>query len=115
MVLDKKNLKKLDHLAKKINNNTNSNQETNQNKTSTSNHPIETETDPKELFKLLISASPDGNIPKHLIDKLKTLESSHPAGTKNINQAKSSNQYHLKKNTEDENYILFKQLLLEDD
>ncbi len=37
-------------------------------------HPIETEQDPNLLFKRLITASSDGQIPSHLISRLKEVE-----------------------------------------
>ncbi len=37
-------------------------------------HKIETEQNPQELFKELIKASPDGEVPKHLIARLKEIE-----------------------------------------
>ena len=37
-------------------------------------HRIETETDPVALFQELMQASPDGNVPPHLLDRLRELE-----------------------------------------
>ncbi len=48
-------------------------------------HPIETEENPQLLFQQLMKASPDGNVPDHLIARLKELE------TKQLSQ---SNNYH---------------------
>ncbi len=42
-------------------------------------HQIETETDPKSLFRELIKASPDGNVPIHLLKRLKALETKENA------------------------------------
>ncbi len=36
-------------------------------------HPIETEKNPQVLFQEFMRASPDGNIPKHLIHRLNKL------------------------------------------
>ena len=38
-------------------------------------HPVETETDPQTLFQELIKASSDGNVPSHLLARLKEIES----------------------------------------
>ncbi len=37
-------------------------------------HPIETETDPKALFRELMKASTDGKVPPHLLNRLKDIE-----------------------------------------
>lgn len=37
-------------------------------------HRLETENDPQQLFRELISASPDGTVPPHLIERLRELE-----------------------------------------
>jgi hypothetical protein len=37
-------------------------------------HPLERAQDPAELFRALISASPDGSVPPHLLDQLRDLE-----------------------------------------
>jgi hypothetical protein len=37
-------------------------------------HRVETETDPDALFRELMQASPDGTVPPHLLDRLRTLE-----------------------------------------
>ena len=37
-------------------------------------HPIETEKDPQVLFRELMKASPDGNVPSHLLARLKEIE-----------------------------------------
>ena len=42
--------------------------------TNSTTHRIETEENPQALFKELIKASSDGNIPSHLINRLKELE-----------------------------------------
>jgi hypothetical protein len=39
-------------------------------------HRLEREQDPAELFRALISASPDGSVPPHLLDRLREVESS---------------------------------------
>jgi hypothetical protein len=37
-------------------------------------HRVETETDPQALFGELIKVSPDGNVPPHLLDRLRQAE-----------------------------------------
>ncbi len=92
--------------------------------TDTSNtHPLETEEDPEKLFQELIKASPDGQIPKHLIDRLREVEEKHSikANSKLLNTPhnKSTSTSHKKSSKtklEDDNlYISFQQLLLEEE
>ena len=100
-------------------------------------HPIETEEDPQSLFKELIKASPDGNIPNHLIAHLKEIElkqltqvdtESVEHELTNCNHNLASKRKHGKKegkstksfqggSTKEEQslYIDFKKLLLEDE
>ena len=40
----------------------------------TARHRLEREQDPAELFRALITASPDGTVPPHLLDRLRDLE-----------------------------------------
>merc|ERR1711981_837339 len=40
-------------------------------------HPVETETNPEQLFRELMEISPDGNVPPHLLERLKNLESNN--------------------------------------
>lgn len=42
-------------------------------------HPLESEQDPEALFHALIQASPDGTVPSHLLDRLRSLEQARPA------------------------------------
>ena len=37
-------------------------------------HRVETETDPQALFRELMQVSPDGNVPPHLLDRLRQAE-----------------------------------------
>jgi len=81
-------------------------------------HSIETEENPQKLFKELIKASSDGQIPSHLISRLKELEAKRQ---ENDNSAEKPISNHSKiskskPSTEEESlYISFKQLLLEED
>ena len=82
---------------------------------SSKSHPIETEKNPQELFKELIKASPDGNIPKHLLARLKELEK-NALENKFSNLSKSPLSPNLRKNDPpNELYISFKKLLLEEE
>ena len=84
-------------------------------------HPIENEQNPKKLFQALIKASPDGKIPSHLLERLKKAEkmeiqesSLNGLNSEHIN--KSNSQKALKSiEQQDDLYIAFKQLLLEED
>ena len=78
-------------------------------------HPVEIETNPEQLFRELIEISPDGNVPPHLLERLKTLES------KNIKIA-SDTDIHMNKKPQKYSsneslnlYTQFEQFLLEDD
>lgn len=44
----------------------------------TARHRLERERDPAELFRALITASPDGTVPPHLLDRLRELETPRP-------------------------------------
>ncbi|MEB3317486.1 MAG: hypothetical protein VKO39_05030 [Cyanobacteriota bacterium] len=45
----------------------------------TPRHRLEREQDPAALFRALISASPDGTVPPHLLDRMRELETPRPA------------------------------------
>ena len=78
-------------------------------------HPVETETNPEQLFRELIEISPDGNVPPHLLERLKKLESN------NVKISSNADSY-INKNSKDTSikdslnlYTQFQQFLLEDD
>ena len=78
-------------------------------------HPVEIETNPEQLFRELIEISPDGNVPPHLLERLKKLES------KNIKAPFNEDTY-INENTKDLSsedslnlYTQFQQYLLEDE
>ncbi len=74
-------------------------------------HPIETEENPEQLFRELINASSDGDIPSHLIDRLKNIESLHlqkKATLKNNNHSDPTRE-------PNDLYISFQSLLLEEE
>jgi hypothetical protein len=50
-------------------------------------HAVERESDPDQLFRELMQASPDGTVPPHLLDRLRGLEtarSSRPAAAESL-------------------------------
>ena len=78
-------------------------------------HPVEIESNPEQLFRELMDISPDGNVPPHLLERLKIIE-------KNRIRIQSSTDQSMNKNTKDISiddsqslYTQFKQFLLEDD
>tara|TARA_Y100001968_G_scaffold100784_1_gene90695 strand:- start:285 stop:650 length:366 start_codon:yes stop_codon:yes gene_type:complete len=78
-------------------------------------HAVETETNPEQLFRELMEISPDGNVPPHLLERLKKLESN------NIKISSKADQY-INENAKDHSiedslklYTQFQQYLLEDD
>lgn len=44
-------------------------------------HAVETEEDPEQLFRELMTASADGSVPPHLLDRLRQLESGRRRST----------------------------------
>ena len=78
-------------------------------------HPVETETNPEQLFRELMEISPDGNVPPHLLERLKKLESNNMKISSNSNPQINDNSKDL--STEDalNLYTQFQQFLLEDD
>ena len=84
-------------------------------------HRIETEEDPQELFRQLMQVSPDGTVPDHLLERLKSLERDRPVITDpqlslQLQQSKSSKGKSSKKVDDDDAlYTAFQQLLLEED
>ena len=78
-------------------------------------HPVEIETNPEQLFRELIEISIDGNIPPHLLERLKEIESNYVKKSPNTdpNFNKKSKDFL----TEDSLnlYTQFKQFLLEDE
>ena len=128
MSFDSHSLERLRELGRKLPNslpvpNTKSSK-ANQN-TKAKLHPIETEQDPKKLFGELIKASPDGKVPAHLLDRLKKTESLNlekqplkvsfsQLDTKQ-RAVKSKNKSTNLNLPEDDLYISFERLLLEED
>lgn len=101
-------------------------------------HIVETEMNPQALFHELMEASPDGDIPTHLIERLKEVESlalerktngklnqidknnlpekNHPSFQLRKAKNNSSTQESLNRTKEEENlYASFDRFLLEDE
>ena len=86
-------------------------------------HPIETEEDPERLFQELMKASPDGTVPKHLMDRLKSIEKTdaliNRETSKNRNIKAEPDSKKIKSSEieieEEKLYIAFRSLLLEED
>ena len=94
-------------------------------KDSHGSHKVETEQDPQKLFHSLMDISPDGNVPHHLVSRLKETEraqqvtSGHNSINRRTNSPKSIPDIPLKsdsqKEEEDNLYRSFKNLLLEEE
>ena len=78
-------------------------------------HPVEIETNPEQLFRELMEISPDGNVPSHLLERLKKLESNTFKTSSNTNPVINENSQELSNNESLNLYTQFKQFLLEDD
>jgi hypothetical protein len=50
----------------------------------TARHRLEREQDPAALFRALVTASPDGTVPPHLLDRLRELETSRQPPTATV-------------------------------
>ncbi len=78
-------------------------------------HPVEIETNPEQLFRELIEISPDGNVPPHLLERLKKIESHNLSNSSTTDLIVSDNSHDYSDNESHNLYTQFKQLLLEDD
>ena len=78
-------------------------------------HPVETETNPEQLFRELMEISPDGNVPPHLLERLKKLESNNVKISSNSDSIMTEDSQELSINESLQLYTQFKQFLLEDD
>ena len=77
-------------------------------------HSVETEKNPEKLFRELIEISPDGNVPPHLLEKLKELESNRAKKSSNA-ALTNENSKEFSFNESQNLYTQFAQFLLEDD
>ena len=78
-------------------------------------HPVETETNPEQLFRELMEISPDGNVPPHLLERLKKIESNNVKISSNSNPQINENSNDLLDEDALNLYTQFQQFLLEDD
>ena len=78
-------------------------------------HPVEIETNPEQLFRELMKITPDGNVPIHLLERLKELESNAVKIPSNTDPIMNESSQNLSTNESQSLYTQFKQLLLEDD
>jgi hypothetical protein len=84
-------------------------------------HRLETETDPQELFRELMQASPDGQVPPHLLQRLRELEQHRSATTLPAAAAAATTPGPVSKRRphpggeHDPLYVSFEQMLLEDE
>ena len=78
-------------------------------------HPVEIETNPEQLFRELMEISPDGNVPPHLLERLKKLESKNVKISSNADLNNSENSKDLSIEDSINLYTQFQQFLLEDD
>jgi hypothetical protein len=90
---------------------------------------VETEENPEALFRELMTVSPDGSVPPHLLERLRDLEASRrdaAAASRNTAKPRSSAaqppspagiraRSGAQNPDEDNLYVAFQQLLLEDE
>ena len=78
-------------------------------------HPVEIETNPEQLFRELMKISPDGNVPPHLLERLRKLESENLKISAYVEPDINKNYKDLPIDDSINLYTQFQQLLLEDD
>ncbi len=78
-------------------------------------HPVEIETNPEQLFRELMEISPDGNVPPHLLERLKKLESENVKISSNADPYINENSKDISTEDSLNLYTQFQQFLLEDD
>jgi len=78
-------------------------------------HPVEIETNPEQLFRELMEISPDGNVPPHLLERLKKLESNNVTRPPIQNTSINENTKDISSEDYLNLYTQFQQFLLEDE
>ena len=78
-------------------------------------HPVEIETNPEQLFRELMEISPDGNVPPHLLERLKKIESNNVKISSNSDSQIKENSKDISAEDTLNLYTQFQQFLLEDD
>ena len=119
MTFDSHSLDRLKELGRKLPkeiSKTQSNELKNQKETKIQKlHPVEIENNPEQLFRELMEISPDGNVPAHLLERLKKLESNNVKIPSNSDPYINENSKHLSIEESLNLYTQFQQFLLEDD
>ena len=119
MTFDSHSLERLKELGRKLPkeiSKSQSNESKNQKETKKKNlHPVEIETNPEQLFRELMEISPDGNVPPHLLERLKRLESHNVKNASNTDSNINENDNDLSSEDSLSLYTQFQQFLLEDE
>ncbi len=114
MTFDSHSLERLKKLGRKLPKEISKSQ-SNELKNKQSLHPVEIETNPEQLFRELMEISPDGNVPPHLLERLKKLESNNVIISSNENTEINENSKYISTEESLSLYTQFQQYLLEDD
>ena len=119
MTFDRHSLERLKDLGRKLPQEilrSQSNESKNQKETKTQNlHSVEIETNPEQLFRELMDISPDGNVPSHLLERLKKLESNKVKISPNKDPYINEKSNDISSEDSLSLYTQFQQFLLEDD
>ena len=119
MTFDSHSLERLKQLGRKlpkeISNSHSNNLKIQENRKKQTLHPVEIETNPEQLFRELMDISTDGNVPPHLLERLKKIETNNVKISSNTDQNISENPKDLSPEDSLSLYTQFQQFLLEDD
>tara|TARA_B100000700_G_scaffold106551_1_gene120311 strand:+ start:1035 stop:1400 length:366 start_codon:yes stop_codon:yes gene_type:complete len=119
MTFDNNSLKRLEELGRKLPKEISKSQQkdssSRQELKKTKLHPVEIENNPEQLFRELMEISPDGNVPVHLLERLKKLESNRVKVSSKTDHLLKENNQELSINESNNLYTQFKQFLLEDE
>ena len=116
MTFDSHSLERLKELGRKLPKEVSKPQSKNQYESKKTNlHPVEIETNPEQLFRELMKISPDGNVPPHLLERLKKVESNNLKIHANQHQYINDNSKDPLTEDSINLYTQFQQFLLEDD
>ena len=114
MTFDSHSLERLKKLGRKLPKEISKSQ-SNELKNKQSLHPVEIETNPEQLFRELMEISPDGNVPPHLLERLKKLESNNVIISSKADTDINENSKYISTEDSLSLYTQFQQYLLEDD
>ena len=125
MVLDSENIKRLQEIGRELPKKIEIPDKSLNKKPISKNtkHKIETENNPEILFHSLMEASPDGSVPSHLVNRLKQLEINQKdikvdqdSVSSNSSQKNKSTKQSVNSSKQEDNlYLTFKNLLLEEE